>query len=338
PQDRATPPERFALDLTDFDRSSGSYAQLEVVDALRAMLVHPDAGLLAARWLQDCNERQTTTRLLLFDGLDTGFGGDTESRSRRARAVEGLLSFSTEIETRLSMLAFKIMLRADIWQQLRFGNKSHLFGRSVQLAWRDKEDYFKTVLKQAVRSRSFLVALGSLDISHDVTAWDDQDVTRAWNLLVGERMKGGKTAFTRNWVWNRLADGQGDHGPRSLSQLFHETVTREKTEQLQRPYGRSVLRPRALVPSLDAVSYEALQALVEEFPELETTVGSLRRLGRTPVDARDLTEECVNTSQLELAREVGLLAIYEETVEEVRRYKVPDLYRLALRMTRRGQA
>ncbi|MGH3870297.1 MAG: ParA family protein [Pseudonocardiaceae bacterium] len=337
PEDRVAPPERFALDVTVFTRSDGGYAQLEVVDALRAMLAHPDAGLLAARWLQDCSERQAKTRLLLFDGLDTGFGG-TESRTRRARAVEGLLGFSTEIETRLPKLAFKIMLRADIWQQLRFDNKSHLFGRSVQLVWRDQADYFKTVLKQAVRSQSFSTALESLDIGLDVAEWENMDVFRAWNFLVGERMKGGKTTFTRNWVWNRLADGQGDHGPRSLSQLFHEAVAWEKAEELRNQYSRSIVRPRALVPSLDVVSDEALQALVEEFPELETTVEALRRLGRTPVDARDLTEEGVNTSELELAREIGLLAIYEGTVEDVRRYRVPDLYRRALGLTRKGQA
>lgn len=337
PENRAAPPKRFALDLTVFDRSDRSYAQLEVVDAIRVMLAHPDAGLLAARWLQDCNERQTSIRLLLFDGLDTGFGG-TESRDRRVRAVEGLLGFATEIETRLPKLIFKIMLRADIWQQLRFDNKSHLFGRSVQLVWRDQADYFKTALKQAVRSRSFSTALESLGIGLDVADWDNRDVFRAWNLLVGERMKGGKTTFTRNWVWNRLADGQGDHGPRSLSQLFHEAVNWEKGEERRSTYSRSILRPRALVPSLDVVSAEALQALVEEFPELETTVGALTRLGRTPVDARDLTEEGVDTSDLELGREIGLLAIYEGTVEDVRRYRVPDLYRRALGMTRKGQA
>lgn len=335
PETRAAPPDRFVLDLTIFNTN---YGQLEVVNALRVMLAHPDAGLVAARWLQDCNERQAETRLLLFDGLDTGFGGGAESRDRRTRAVEGLLGFSTEIETRLPRLAFKIMLRADIWQQLRFDNKSHLFGRSVQLVWRDQADYFKTALKQAARSESFAAALESLGIGLDVAEWDNRDVFRAWNFLVGERMKGGKTTFTRNWVWNRLADGQGDHGPRSLSQLFYEAVIWEKAEELRNPYSRSVVRPRALVPSLDVVSEEALQALVEEFPELVTTIEVLKRLGRTPVDAQDLTGEGVTTSELELAREIGLLAVYEGTAEDVRRYRVPDLYRRSLGMTRKGQA
>lgn len=332
---RVEPPEAFALDLTPFDRS---YGQLEVVDAIRGMLEHPDAGLLAERWLQGCNDHQAEPRLLLFDGLDTGFGVGTENRIRRKDAVEGLLSFSTEIETRLPRLAFKIMLRADIWQQLRFGNRSHLFGRSVRLIWRNRADYLKTALKQAVRSQSFSTLLESHGIDLNVAEWDDRRVSQAWNLLVGERMRGGKTAFTQNWVWNRLADGQRDHGPRALSQLFHEAVAWEKTEELRNPYSRSIMRPKALVPSLDVASDEALQALVEEFPELERTVETLKRLGRTPIEARDLTESGANTSELDLAREIGLVEIYEGTAEDVLRYKVPDLYRIALGMTRRGQA
>ena len=47
--------------------------------------------------------------------------------------MTGLLTFLTEIEARLAALPFKVMLRFDIWQQLRFENKSHLLGRSVQL-------------------------------------------------------------------------------------------------------------------------------------------------------------------------------------------------------------
>jgi MinD-like ATPase involved in chromosome partitioning or flagellar assembly len=332
--DRIQPPQRYSLDTSPFERN---YGQLEIVDALRTMLQHPDSGLLAIRWLQNYNESLTTTRMLLLDGLDTGFGG-AESRDRRTRAVEGLLQFSTENETRLSNLTFKIMLRADIWQQLRFDNKSHLFGRSVQLAWRDQAEYFKTVLKQAVRSAKFSRGLQNLDLQTNVDDWANEDVFRAWNLLVGERMKGGKTTFTRNWVWNRLADGQGDHGPRTLSQLFHQSVEWEKTEEARSSYTRSIIRPRALVPSLDTVSEEALQALVEEFPELQRTIDILTGLGRTPVEARDLTSEGATPSDLELAREIGLLAIYEGTMEDVRRYRVPDLYRIALGMTRKGQA
>jgi hypothetical protein len=152
-------------------------------------------------------------------------------------------------------------------------------------------------------------------------------------------MKGGKTTFTRNWVWNRLSDGQGDHGPRALLQLFNEAVRWERVEELRNSYDRSIVRPRALVPGLAAVSHEALAALVEEFPELVPLIDTLRNIGRTPFDASEIERENQEAAgELDLALEAGLLAIYEVTQDEVRRYRVPDLYRAALEMTRRGQA
>ncbi|MDG9702492.1 ParA family protein [Streptomyces sp. DH37] len=335
-EERAGPPARFELSA---ETLNSVYDELSTLDVVRHMMSRPMAGLLGSRWLRDINSSAKNRHILLFDGLDTGFGNNAESRKRRTRAVTGLMTFLTESEAHLSSLSFKVMLRVDIWQQLRFENKSHLYGRSVQLMWRDQNDYFKTVLKQAIRSEAYREMLAELRVGPAVDDWRDDEVRRAWNLLVGERMKGGKTTFTRNWVWNRLADGQGDHGPRSLSQLFHAAVQWEKREEARSSYDRSIMRPRALVPSLDKVSVEALGALQEEFPELDGVVEALRNLRRTPIEPGEI--EAVDPTaaeRVDLALEVGLLEIYEGTQDDVRRYRVPDLYRLALGLTRRGQA
>ncbi|QOV37201.1 ParA family protein [Streptomyces ferrugineus] len=336
PEERADPPARFEINKESLD---AVYDELSTLDVIKHMMSRPMAGLLGSRWLRDINSSAKNRHMLLFDGLDTGFGNNAESRKRRTRAVTGLMTFLTESEAHLSLLSFKVMLRVDIWQQLRFENKSHLYGRSVQLMWRDQNDYFKTVLKQAIRSEIYREMLAETRVGPSVDDWRDDEVRRAWNVLVGERMKGGKTTFTRNWVWNRLADGQGDHGPRSLSQLFHEAVQWEKREEARSSYDRSIMRPRALVPSLDKVSVEALSALQEEFPELDGVVEALRSLRRTPIEPGEI--EAVDPTaaeRVDLALEVGLLEIYEGTQDDVRRYRVPDLYRLALGLTRRGQA
>lgn len=227
-----------------------------------------------------------------------------------------------------------MLLREDIWRSLRFNNKSHLFGRTVTLEWRDQADYAKTVIKQAVRAPAFAeLAFGSPSLNRDVDELGQDEVFRIWNLLVGERMKGGKTTFTRNWVWNRLADGNGDHSPRYLLQLFRAATDWERDESAQNPYERSLIRPRALAESLPTVSQEAVQALFEEFSELEPLVDRLRGIGRSPLDATDLEGF---SEQVDLAREVGLLAVYEGTEEEVSRYRIPDLFRSALGITRKG--
>ena len=310
----------------------------QVVKCLQEMLSAPQVGLIVSDWLQELDAALKAQTLVLFDGLDTGFGNRNEERERRTRAIEGLFSFVIDREATLAHMRFKILLREDIWNKLRFENKSHLYGRSVRLAWRSQADYVKTVLKQALRNEDFkeLIENTEPQIRGDVDGWPDETVFRVWNILVGERMKGGKTTFTRNWVWNRLADGNGDHSPRALLQLFREATAWEQEEHRKNPYDGTVIRPRALITSLDrVVSEEALSALREEFEELQEIEKRLRDLGRTPVDASEFSGL---SEQLMLAREVGLVEIYEETEVDVRRYRIPDLYRLGLGMTRQGPA
>jgi len=190
----------------------------EMIKAFRRTLSVPEGALLLNDWLKCIDRVAKSGTLLLFDGLDTGFGASADQRERRRNALEDLFTLWTDQGSGLNNLRFKIILREDIWKQLQFDNKSHLYGRSVTLKWSDQVAYFMVVLKQALRSPSFSVLLsessqvGCCDPDH----WGEREVLAAWHILVGERMKGGKTAFTRNWVWNRLADANNDHTP-SLS-------------------------------------------------------------------------------------------------------------------------
>lgn len=191
------------------------------------------------------------------------------------------------------------------------------------------------MLRQALRSEAFrrLVPDDAERIANRPAPADA--VFRIWNTLVGERMKGGNTAYTANWVWNRLADGNNDRVPRALLQLFQQATDWERKELRTSAYDRSILRPRALMESLDAVSTEALAALLlEEFSELEPLKQRLMELGRSPVPARDLDQL---KDEVALAREVGLISVYEGTESDPIRYRVPDIYRIGLGMSRMGQ-
>ena len=322
----------FANELTNPPTS-----QLDVLSWTEKFFSAPRAALIANDWLVQLDRVCPQNTLLLFDGLDTGFGSSDKDRSRRRTATSALFSFLNDRGDRLSNLRFKIVLREDIWRRLKFQNKSHFFGRTVILRWAEQTSFFKVVLKQALRSEMLrsLLPRGAAKPS-ELEYWGEQDVWAAWHLLVSERMKGGKTAFSRNWVWNRLADGNGDHSPRYLLQLMHQAREWEQKTHQSKAYDRSIIRPRGLIEVLPQVSEEALGALRdEEFPELQPLMNELTKIGRTPVDANDLStsQELIN-----LAREVGLLDVYESSGDYVTRYKVPEIYRYALKMTRKGQA
>ncbi len=311
--------------------------ETEIIALIEQLLSTQRIGLTARDWFALFDKATKGTLLLLFDALDTGFGNGARERERRRQAIEGLCELLIQQNDTLH-IRYKMVLREDIWRKLRFENKSHLFGRYVTLEWSDQTAFYKIVLKQALRSRMFSTALRSVGqglVIEQLDHWTERDVVLGWNFLVGERMKGEKTAFTRNWVWNRLADANNDHTPRYLLQLFREVAKQEKIESQRTPYDRSILRPRAFIQALPTVSIQALDALKEEYPELDPLLERLTNIGRTPVASEELNDLA---DAVALGREVGLIGIYEGTEDRVERYRVPEIYRHALSMTRKGQA
>jgi hypothetical protein len=170
-----------------------------------------------------------------------------------------------------------------------------------------------------------------------VEYWPEEFVRNAWVILASERVSGGRTAYTDNWVWSRLADANGDHAPRALAQMMTAAVGLERDFEEGNRYSRSIIRPRALVESLDEVSDSALDALQrDEFPELDPLLSRLRAIGSTPFPADQLDDTLPDL--VRLAREVGLLEAVSNSRDKAGRYRVPELYRKALSMTRKGQA
>lgn len=311
------------------------------VQWMQGLAEQPMFGLKLEVVFQKLDQLIERPLTLLWDGLDTQFGNAQADRKRRASALVGLISMVLEWEKRLQNIHFKVLLREDIWRSLRFENKSHLYGRAIMLQWSDQNSFLKVLVKQLWRSTRFVdwvvsVFLSPSWLKERIEYWSDENVMDVWQLITGVRMSGGRTAFTRNWVWTRLADANNDHAPRHLLQLLRAAVEHEKEQETKAPYSRSLIRPNTLIKVLPKVSDMAIDSLVEEFQELEALTVRLREIARTPFDADEL--ESIEKGQLVLAKEVGLLGIHEGTEQSVERYRVPELYRLALKMTRKGQS
>ena len=80
----------------------------------------PSAGLIAGDWLSKIDKVAPSSTMLLFDGLDTGFGISDQDRVRRRAALEGLFAFVTDKGDGFNNLRFKIVMREDIWRTLKF--------------------------------------------------------------------------------------------------------------------------------------------------------------------------------------------------------------------------
>ncbi|MFE7412068.1 tyrosine-protein kinase family protein [Streptomyces laurentii] len=320
------------------------YLKTDLVNDVKVLLSHPQAPLLAGQWLLEIDRSLTMDHVLLFDALDTGFGNSENDRKRRNDGVAGLLTTVAALGPQLHRLKFKVLLREDIWREVSVPNKSHLSARSARLSWSNKMDYLRIAIKQAWRSQPFrrlvtarLNKPGFQLESTPVEYWPEEFVRSSWVILASERVSGGRTAYTDNWVWSRLADANGDHAPRALAQMMTAAVQLERGFEAGNRYSRSIIRPRALVESLDEVSVSALDALQrDEFPELDPVSRRLRVIGSTPFPAEQL--EGTAPDLVRLAQKVGLLEAVSGPRDKTERYRVPELYRKALSMTRKGQA
>lgn len=310
-------------------------SQEDLLDRLAALFVVPQAAVRLSDELRRYDAALDQTYFLLFDGLDTGFGSKPGDLQRRSDAVNGLFELLIDLGMGLQMLRMKIFLRSDIYRTVTVQNKSHLYNRDVTLNW-EQLDFLRTVINQAWRSdqfRRFAKERLPEMPAGAVETWSEKVVLSVLHLIVGERMKGGNTTFTRNWIWNRLSDGNGDHSPRYLFQVFQTALRRELTAGATEAYDRSLIRPRFLMEALPEVSERAVSALREEYQELGGLMDYLTERRSSP-----LALEGVDRNNLALAEEAGLLFKYEEMGAVEQRYAVPDLYLYGLGMARKGQA
>ncbi|MGK2954252.1 MAG: KGGVGR-motif variant AAA ATPase [Solirubrobacterales bacterium] len=299
-----------------------------------------DLGGKGNRLVRDLDGSGPVT--VLFDGLDSQFGSDGEGRRRRMNAVSGLLDVA--VNWAVKRVRLKVLLRHDLYRSAKTTNKSHLRSRQVDLRWSSQYDFLSVGLKQLLGSepmRRHLQGAGSVlealvGNRTPLEEWPDSAVVAAWHRFTSERMAGGDTAFTRNWVYTRLADANGDRTPRNLHLLLKNAVQLELdfTSRGQL-YGTSLVRPRALSDALaNTVSYEAVDALEsDEFPELSPLLELLRSIPKTPFPPEAL--EGTPTELVELGQEVGLLRV--DTKKEPNLVRVPELYRWGLAIGRRGQ-
>ena len=277
--------------------------------------------------------------------------------------VGGLLSLALDIQRRNRSLRLKVFLRPDleVGGTKRFPDASKLRGYREELVW-SRQDLYRLVFKRMVSqadtgalSYEYLTHLLGPQVftkiellGHTPTAAFDEDAqTRVMTALVGKYMGANpRKGLTYTWIPNHLADAMGRVSPRSFLVAFAEAARWTKHRGVDKGSGSGLLSPTALGEGVKAASEQRVQELAEDFewigevskrleglevPCSEEKV--LQRLAdcvfprRLPASLRS-TDPSVVLQQL---RDMGVFLRDKDG-----RYNVPDLYRVAMRMKRRG--
>lgn len=291
-----------------------------------------------------------------FDALDRA----ANRWDKLASAVGGLLSVALDVFRRCRVIRFKLFLRPDIEADAAksFPDASKLKGHQEHLAW-DRSDLYRLAFKRMMAHRTHEEVARTLITEEGGDAcvaliqplgWtptlslDERVQKRVMTALAGPYMgANAQKGVTYRWVPNHLADAHRRVSPRSLlvalSTAAKWIASKSTGTQLR------VLTPPAIEEGVKAASAQRVIELEEDFPWIGEVKKRLAGL-LVPCQARDVRsrlEQCDFRGAHKGLRSDEPSVVLEQLVElgvflidPDRRYNVPDLYRVAMSMKRKG--
>lgn len=292
-------------------------------------------------------------RFVLYDDLDT----TATFYAGLFGPLRGLFGFWLERTRQWRRLHPKIFLRTDLFKadSLAFPDGAKFFGaHMVKLLWSPKQLYsllLKRLLNQPERTEAFVSWLNaaagpSLTVREDPTLGRTPIEGEQWpealmTALVGRYMGASpRKGASVTWVPNHLADALGGYSPRSWLRMFHYAAENARSADT----GALPLHPACFFRAEQRVSELRLQELADEDP----WVLHLRQAfedGEVPMSSDELEErirrvpsgdgrERLPVGYDELSRYLLLRGLLGRRSDD--RYDVPEIYRHALGLKRRG--
>lgn len=307
--------------------------------------------------------------VIIFDALDR-LGPDWETIRR---LTEGVLRFALDLRGYRAIRA-KLFMRTDQAADVRlfqFPDASKLRAESVELKWRRRDLYgllyrrlwFHSVSDVAEAFRACAqqagiesTELGSLLNRLPAPLKNDEIIQSAvFSALAGPYMGADhRRGKTYTWLHSHLADAFGETSPRSF------LIALQRAAHSARADLTTVLDHHAIRDGVQAASTGRLDQLTEDYPWLREVFSALEQLEvpcipkkftdtwrreNTVQRIRDFEKRTAKLGPLELAddpqkpEEALLVALRNIGVLELRgdeRINVPDIFRVAGKMVRRG--
>jgi hypothetical protein len=249
--------------------------------ALTEALRQPNAATFAERLIRLLDAellRESNTTILLYDGLDIGFGSDERSLEMRRRFVSGLVEAIEPLRGVCKRIAFKVFLREDLFAEIDIQNQSHLDAATVELKW-EPSDIWALTLNIIWESPTYRSLVNALDPSASPGNWPSEEERRL-KLLVplwGDEMERGNKIQTARFIQRRTADGKDRLFPRTLVQLLAAAVDHQNTLE---PAGDRVLRAASVLSGYNEASKKRVEDLRKEYVTLSGYLDALK--GRNP--------------------------------------------------------
>jgi hypothetical protein len=274
--------------------------------------------------------------------------------------VGGLLSLALDILRRHRSIRLKVFLRPDLESDAAkgFPDASKLRGYREELSW-ERADLYRLAFKRMVgeptggaRLKAYLeraIGFNAFDDIPDL-GWtpaihlDEAAQERAMVKIVGKYMGANpQKGVTYNWIPNHLADAHRRVSPRSFLVAFHAAAKWMRTKPA--PSGERLLTPPALEDSVRAASLQRVDEIAEDFPWVPEVQRRMEDL-LVPAQVNDVIQRLQRCEFQLPPRGVASgepSAMLDKLIELGVFYRIadgrlnaPDLYRVAMKMKRRG--
>lgn len=339
-----------------------------MVEALRGAATSPrrllawvDEDIERPYAILDELDRQATGKGLVcvftFDALDRA----SDHWPVLEQIVGGLLSLALDISRRYRAVRLKIFLRPDLESDAAksFPDASKLRGYREELVW-DRADLYRLAFKRMAAHpgrgdsmRRFIEDAAGARCFEAIEplGWmptqelDERRQSLVMNQLVGRFM--GATpqkGRTYEWIPNHLADAHRRVSPRSFVVAL-KTAADWMAERSAAAVEARILTPTSLHEGVKVASDMRVEELGEDFPWLREVKRPLEGL-LVPCKAEEVLERlerCRFGDNRKGLRRDAPRSVLDQLLElgvffkaADGRYNVPDLYRLAMKMTRKG--
>ncbi|WP_176065186.1 P-loop ATPase, Sll1717 family [Anaeromyxobacter diazotrophicus] len=275
-------------------------------------------------------------------------------------AVGGLLSLALDISRRCRSVRLKVFLRPDLEASgmRSFPDASKLRGYREELAW-STTDLYRMAFKRmgaahegGAETREYLEYLCGRSSFIDIaplgwtptSAVDEDAQNRVMTALIGKYMGlNPRKGLTYTWIPNHLADALSRVSPRSFLVAFARAAGWMRDKGGSK--GSTPLTPTSLAEGVKEASKQRVDELAEDFPWIEEVASQLEALEVPCSQARLLErlKKCrfvkghaslPGTDPYTVLEKLKDLGVFLESKDG--RYNVPDLYRVAMGMKRRG--
>lgn len=304
--------------------------------------------------------RAGTKLLIVFDALDRIAGTDWGAIRR---LVRGILEVGLELRDSYSSIRFKVFLRSDFFNDeeiWRFPDASKVKGSAARLKWTAVDLYALLFRYLVTANGGEPLSVLAPKVDQSALYADPSAQQRAFEALAGEHMGGVRRGRTYTWLPSHLSDARGEASPRSFLMALKRAAERTNDGA---PLPLSYLEIRN---SVQDASANRVTELAEDHPWLGEVMKALdglivpaertevfnkfkgANLEKTLTARGDSVDSEVPRIPTEIAsstvtardfHERLLLALKRLYVVEERpdrRIDVPDLFRVAARIKRKG--